>query len=166
MKSLIYGGLSALLLTATATTAMAEPMTRVGSQASLTESAMVFNFTGPMITNSGVRNATHFIRVAVIGMSLQDLMIAIPSQMERFDSVRVIDQSGQEIPAKIDLGKERLAIFFKEPVTAGSYVQVEFRGVEMRTGGDTLLYAITGQRVGLRGEIPIGTARIQVPSRS
>lgn len=167
MKSLIYSGLSALLLTtATATAAMADPMTRVESQAALTDSAMVFNFTGPMITNSGVRNTTHFIRVAVIGMSLQDLMVAIPSQMERFDSVRVVDASGQEIPAKVDLGKERLAIFFKEPVTAGSYVQVEFRGVQMKSGGDILLYAITGQRAGLRGEIPIGTARIQVPSRS
>lgn len=168
MKSLIYGGLSALLLTtATTTAAMAEPATRVQAQASLNEAAMVFNFTGPMITNSGVLNSTHFIRVAVIGMSLQDLMVSIPSQMERFDSIRVIDQSGKEVPSKINASKERLAIVFDQPVAAGSYLQVEFRGVRMTTsGGDTLLYGITAQRTGLRGEIPVGTARIQVPSRS
>ncbi|MEB3336972.1 MAG: hypothetical protein VKJ46_05875 [Leptolyngbyaceae bacterium] len=162
MKSLIYGGLSALLLT---TAAIAEPTTRL-AQAIQPESAMVFNFTGPMITNSGALNNTHFIRVAVIGMSLKDLMIAIPSKMDRFDTVRVLNQSGKEIPSKIDVSKDRLAIFFDQPVTSGNYVQVEFRGVQMSTpGGDTLLYGITGQQAGLKGEIPIGTARIQLPSR-
>lgn len=165
MKGLIYGGISALLLT-TATAAIAEPMNRIQAQALQTETAMVFNFTGPMITNSGVLNTTHFIRIAVIGMSLQDLMISIPSQMERFSSVRVIDQSGKEVPSKIDLSKRRLAITFDQPVTTGSYLQVEFTGVEMNTSNDgALLYQVTGQRVGLSGEIPIGTARIQIPSR-
>lgn len=168
MKSLIYGGLSALLLT-TATAAMAEPVTRVQTQTALNETAtaMVFNFTGPMITNSGVLNSTHFIRVAVIGMSLQDLMVSIPSQMERYDSVRVIDQFGKEVPSKINVSKERLAIAFDRPIAPGSYLQVEFRGVRMTSsGGDTLLYGITAQRTGLKGEIPVGTARIQVPHRS
>lgn len=167
MKSLIYGGLSALLLT-TATAAMAEPATRVQAQAALNETAtaMVFNFTGPMITNSGTLNSTHFIRVAVIGMSLQNLMVSIPSQMERFDSVQVIDQSGKEVPSKINVSKERLAIAFDQPVAPGSYLQVEFKGVRMTTsGGGTLLYGITAQRTGLKGEIPVGTARIQIPSR-
>jgi hypothetical protein len=164
MKSLIYSGLSALLL---ATTAMAEPVTKVQSQAALTETAMVFNFTSPMITNSGVLNSTHFIRVAVIGMSLQDLMISIPNQMERFDSVRVIDQFGKEVPAKIDHSKDRLAVVFDQPVAPGGYLQVEFQGVQMRSLNDGILfYGVTGQRVGVRGEIPIGTARIQLPVRS
>lgn len=162
MKSLIYGGLSALVLT-TATAAMAEPTTRVQSQA---ETAMVFNFTAPMITNSGVLNSTHFIRVAILGMSLQDLMVSIPSQMDRFSSVRVIDQTGKQVPAKIAVSKERLAITFDQPVDPGSYLQVEFTGVQMQTPNDgILLYGVSGRRVGLKGDIPIGTARIQLPSR-
>lgn len=168
MKSLIYGGLSALLLT-TATAATAEPVTRVQTQTALNETAtaMVFKFTGPMITNSGTLNNTLFIRVAVIGMSLQDLMVSIPRQMERFNSVRVIDQSGKEVPSKINVSKERLAIAFDQPVAPGSYLQVEFTGVRMdSSGGDTLLYGITAQQTGLKGEIPVGTARIQVPHRS
>lgn len=165
MKSLIYGGLSALLLT-TATAAIAEPTTRVQAQLTPTETAMVFNFTAPMITNSGVLNSTHFIRVAVIGMSLQDLIISIPSQMEKFESVRVLDQAGKEVPSKINTSKERLAIAFDQPVPPGSYLQVEFNGVQMRSTNDgILLYGITGRQVGLRGEIPIGTARIQLPLR-
>jgi hypothetical protein len=167
MKSLIYGGLSAFLLT-TATAAIAEPATRVQAEIDLNRdtAAMVFNFTAPMITNSGVLNSTNFIRIAVIGMSLQDLMISIPSQMERFESVQVLDQSGKKVPAKITVSKERLAIVFDQPVTAGKYLQVEFAGVQMRTLNDgVLLYGVTGRRVGLSGEIPIGTARIQLPPR-
>jgi hypothetical protein len=165
MKRLIYGGLSALLLTTTTATAvMAEPATKL--QALKTdELSMVFNFTAPMITNSGVRNSTHFIRVAVIGMSLQDLMISIPSEMERFNSVQVLDQSGQKVPAKIAVSKERLAITFDQPVPPGTYLQVEFNGVQMTLNDGILLYGVTGRRVGLKGEIPIGTARIQLPQR-
>ncbi len=166
MKRFIYSGLSALLLT-TSTAVMAEPAARGRAQANQPDTAMVFNFTGPMVINSGAINNTHYIRVAVIGMDLQDLMVSIPSQMERFQSVRVIDQAGKEIPSKINLSKDKVAITFDQPITAGSYLQVEFVGVRMFTaGGHTLLYSITGQRVGLRGEIPIGTARIQLPSRS
>lgn len=166
MKSLIYGGLSALLLS-TAPAAMAQPATKVQTQAAQTATAMVFNFTAPMITNSGVRGSTHFIRVAVIGMALQDLKVSIPSQMEQFDRVRVVDQSGREIPTKTALSKEQLAINFDQPVAPGSYVEVQFAGVQMRTANDGILfYGVTGQRVGLRGDIPIGTARVQLPSRS
>ncbi|UBF30322.1 DUF2808 domain-containing protein (plasmid) [Kovacikia minuta CCNUW1] len=166
MKGFIYGGLSALLLT-TATAAMAEPVTKIQAQAAQTETGMVFNFTAPMITNSGVRGSTHFIRVAVIGMALQDLMVSIPEQMEQFDQIRVVDQSGRVIPAKTELSKQRLAVTFDQPVAAGSYVEVQFTGVQMRTLNEgVLFYGVTGQRVGLRGEIPIGTARVQLPVRS
>ncbi len=164
MKGFISGGLSALLLT-TATAAMAEPTTRIQAQRPA-ETAMVFNFTAPMITNSGVLNSTHFIRVAVIGMSLQDLMISIPSQMERFESVQVLDQTGKKVPAKIDATKDRLAIAFDSPVAAGTYLQVEFTGVQMRTLNDgVLLFGVTGRSTGIKSEIPIGTARIQLPPR-
>ena len=142
---------------------MAEPSTRVQSQG---ETAMVFNFTAPMITNSGVLNSTHFIRVAVVGMSLQDLMVSIPSQMDKFNSVRVIDQMGKQVPAKIDISKERLTIAFDQPVAPGNYLQIEFTGVQMQNPNDgILLYGVSGRRVGLKGDIPIGTARIQLPSR-
>ncbi|MBW4538284.1 MAG: DUF2808 domain-containing protein [Myxacorys chilensis ATA2-1-KO14] len=166
MKGLIYSGLFALMLT-TAPAALAQSTNGTQAQLAQTESSMVFNFSAPMITNSGVRGSTHFIRVAVIGMSLENLIISIPSQMEKFNGVRVIDQSGKEVPSKINLSQNRLAIAFDQPVAPGGYLQVEFREVQMKTSNDgILLYGVTGQRVGLRGDIPIGTARIQLPSRS
>jgi hypothetical protein len=166
MKGFVHGGLAALLLT-TAPAAMAEPTTRIEAERAQSEaSSMVFNFSAPIITNSGVLNSTQFIRIAVIGMALQNLQVSLPVQMEQFDGVRIIDQAGKEVGSTIKLSKERVAIAFDQPVAPGSYLQLEFTGVRMvGPRNSILLYGVTGQRVGLSGEIPIGTARIQLPDR-
>lgn len=164
MKGFIYGGLTALMLTV-ATGAMAEPLTQ-GRGQNLSTDSMVFNFNAPIITNSGVQNSVHFIRVAVIGMTLQDLVVMTPSQMEKYETVRVIDQSGKEVASKVSRSDRRVAITFDQPVAPGGYLQVEFGGVRMGSLSDnSLFYGVTGQRAGIQGEIPIGTARIQLPSR-
>ncbi len=162
MKRLLRGGLSALLFT---TTIGVMPSLTPIVLAQTAAAPMVFNFTAPIITNSGVRGSTHFIRIAVIGMSLKDLMIAVPSQMEGYDGVRVTDQFGKVIAAKTDLGKDRVSIAFAQPVTPGGYLEVSFTGARMATpGGQTLLYGVTAERLGIQGEIPIGTARVEIPS--
>lgn len=167
MKVLFFGSLSALILTMSAT-ALAKPVkdhhrssldTHILSQAN-------FNFNVPHITNSGIRNDTHFIRLAVKGMSLQNLIISLPSQMERFNGVRITDQSGKEITAKTEISKERLLITFDQPLATDSSLEVELIGVRRKSlGGNILLYGVSGQRVGLMGEIPIGTARIDIPEK-
>ena len=166
MKGLLYSGLTMLLLAA-APAALAEDTTRVQSQVSQdAASSMVFNFSAPIVTNSGVLGSTQFIRIAVIGMTLKDLQVSIPKQMERFDRLRIIDQAGKEVSSKITLSKERAAIVFDQPVAPGGYLQLEFIGVRMTSPNNgTLFYGVTGERVGLSGEIPIGTARIQLPER-
>lgn len=166
MKGLLYGGLTALLLT-TAPAAIAQSTNRLQAEAALSEpSSMIFNFTAPIITNSGTLGSTQFIRIAVIGMTLKDLQIAIPRQMERYESVRIIDQTGKEVGAKISASKEQVGIAFNQPVAPGGYLQVEFVGVRMSAPNDgTLFYGVTGKRVGIAGDIPIGTARIELPSR-
>jgi hypothetical protein len=71
-----------------------------------------------------------------------------------------------QVASKVTLSKGRVAIVFNQPVAPGGYLQVEFREVQMQKLSDgTLFYGVTGKRVGLQGEIPIGTARIQLPSR-
>jgi hypothetical protein len=167
MKGLLYSGLAALLLT-TATAAVAQEPTKLqGAIAQVdSSSSMIFNFSAPIISNSGLLGSTQFIRVAVIGMTLKDLQIAVPTQMERYDSIRVIDQTGKEIGAKISSSKERVGIAFDQPVAPGNYVQVEFVGVRMSSVNDGILfYGVTGKRTGASGDIPIGTARIQLPPR-
>lgn len=173
MKGLIFGGVSTLLVAIAGVSAVspafARPVVESAESASPIgdNSVMTFNFTAPFITNSGVRGSAHFIRLAVVGMAVEDLMISLPSQMERYDKIVVLDQNSREIPAKVTVTNNQAAIVFNQAVVPGSYVEVKFTGVEMRgSGGDTLFYGVTAQRRGLRGEIPVGTARVQVPSRS
>jgi hypothetical protein len=161
MKPLLRSGLSALLFTTT----MGVVPSFTPTVLAQTAAPMVFNFTAPIITNSGVRGSTHFIRIAVIGMSLKDLMIAVPSQMEGYDGIRVTDQFGKVVAAKTDFAKDRVSIAFAQPVTPGGYLEVAFTGARMASpGGQTLLYGVTAERLGIQGEIPVGTARVEVPS--
>ncbi|MDZ8024006.1 MAG: DUF2808 domain-containing protein [Nostoc sp. DedQUE11] len=166
MKGFIFGSLSALILT-TSAAAIATPVKYQQSNYDThTVSQIALNVNVPHITNSGVRNDTHYIRVAVAGMSLQDLMISLPSQMESFNKVRITDQSGQEIAAKTEINKERVSITFDQPVNPGASVEVEFLGVQRRIPFEKiLLYGVTAKRVGLNGDIPIGTARIDIADK-
>lgn len=156
MKGMIYGGLTALLLTTGMTIA---PNTVPAAQAQ-----MRFNFTAPLVIDAGVLGRElHFIRVAVTGMALEDLMINLPQQMEAFDTVRVLDQSGKEVPATIQRSKERVGIVFKQPVSPENTLEVRFAGVQARNPlGQILLYRVTGKQAGIQGEIPIGTAQVVV----
>lgn len=165
MKGLICGSLSILILTTSA--AIAKPIKYEQPNSNTHRlSQVAFNVDVPHITNSGVRSNTHFIRVAVVNMSLQDLMILLPSQMERFDKVEIIDRSGKEIAAKTEISKERVSITFDQPVNPGTSVEVRFTGVQARVSRERiLLYGVTAKRVGLQGDIPIGTARITLPDQ-
>ncbi len=163
MKGLIFGSLSALILTTSAAVLATPVRYHQSNSDTYTLSQVTFNSNVPHITNSGVRNDTHFIKVAVKGMSLQNLIISLPSQMERFNRVRITDQSGKEIATKMGISKERLLVTFEQPVAPGGSLEVELTGVQRKSlGGNVLLYGVSGERVGLMGEIPIGTARIDV----
>jgi hypothetical protein len=174
MKGLLYGSISTVLLAIAAagisSPASAVPLKVEGnpivSLVSNPESAMTFNFTAPFITSSGALGSNYFIRIAVVGMSVKDLMISLPPNMENYSNLQVVDQSGRSIPAKITTNKSRIAVAFDQPVTPGNYLQVVFSNVQMRgQWGEVLFYGVTAERTGVQGEIPIGTARIQTPSR-
>jgi hypothetical protein len=167
MKGLIGGSLFALILTAS-TTSIATPVKykQLDSNQYTVAQAARNAVNVPHITNSGIKNNTHFIRVAVVGMSLEDLMISLPNQMERFNAVQITDQSGREIAAKTEITKERLSISFDKPVASGTSLEIQISGVQRtNAGGNILLYGLTAKRVGLAGDIPIGTARIDIPSK-
>ncbi len=129
--------------------------------------ASTLELNAPTIVSSGVEGSHHFIRIAVIGMSLKDVMVSLPEQMERFDNVQVRDQMGKTIPAQVSVVNHRATFNFEQPVSPGMTIEVSFNGVEMRgAGGENLLYGVTAERVGLMGEIPVGTAQVHVPNRS
>ncbi|BAY23241.1 hypothetical protein NIES2100_30050 [Calothrix sp. NIES-2100] len=165
MKRFIFGALSALILTTSASAIASPAKSEQLNTQQPSQIASTINV--PHITDAGVFNGTHFIRVAVDGMSVQNLMITLPYQMERFDRVQIHDQFGREIAAKTQITKERLMIAFDQPVATGGFIEVQFTGVKTRIpAARTLLYGVTAQRVGLQGDIPVGTARIDVLDQS
>lgn len=125
---------------------------------------MSFNFSAPFISSSALRGDHHIIRVTVVGMSLNDLDVSIPKQMASFDQVRILDESGRAIPAKIDTSQSQVKVQFDQPVQPGRTVALDISGVNTQSErGSILLYGIMGRRGEIRDSIPIGTARIQVP---
>lgn len=164
MQRFIYSTFSALILAAATVAPTAQATQPLVDSAAFNK--MEFSFTAPFISSSGLLNNHHIIRVMVVGMALEDLRLSIPPQMTKFNQVRVTDGSGKAIPAKIVASKERVAIAFDQPVQPGTTLTVEIDGIRTeQEEGAILLYGVTAKRVGLAGEIPIGTARIQVPNR-
>ncbi|MBD2080179.1 hypothetical protein [Leptolyngbya sp. FACHB-17] len=164
MKRFIYGGLSTLVLaTSILPSVFAAPAPQFPPVAL---NSMAFNFTAPFISNSGLLNDSHIIQVMVVGMSVEDLMVSIPPQMEKFSQIQVTDETGKEVAAKITSNKEQVAIVFDKPVESGRLLQINIIGTQTDLEeGRILLYRVTAKRTGLQGDIPVGTARIQVPGR-
>ncbi len=56
---------------------------------------------------------------------------------------------------------------FNQPVISGKTIEINFSDTDITMEeGEILLYSVTAKQVGLNAEIPIGTARIQVPPRN
>lgn len=143
------------------------PATATAPLVDTRSSQMVFSFNSPFISSSGLRGENHLIRVMVLGMSLQDVMVLVPPQMAQFRSITVTDEAGKTIPTKIERVDRRVALFFEQPVTPGKTIEINFSDTDVsREEGEILLYSVTAKQTGINAEIPIGTARIQVPARN
>lgn len=156
MKSLIYGGLSALILSTAVVPAIAPKA----------EAQMRFNFSAPFIADSGIASAnkdSHFINVAVTGYPLTSLTIALPGEMKSVRQVRITDQTGKEVAANVAVSTGSVTINFPQPVAPENYIRVMLNGVEMNQVGETVLYRVFAMKQGLMGDIPVGTAMVRVP---
>jgi hypothetical protein len=162
MKYLLGFGLSALTcLTLLGTSSIAAPtpmrVDRPGD-------GMTFAFNAPFISSSGLLGEHHIIRVMVLGMSLENVMVSIPPQMVKFNKITVTDESGKVIPAKIERMQGKVSVMFEQPVSVGKTIELDFSDLDLSAEkGNILLYGVTAKQTNLSAEIPIGTARIQVP---
>jgi hypothetical protein len=98
---------------------------------------------------------------------LKNLTISIPSQMEGYSNIQVTDQTGKAITSKISANKQQVVIAFDQAVTPGSTLEIDFSGVPQITLWNQVLeYGVSAEQEGLAGQIPLGTARVQVPFSS
>lgn len=163
MKRFVLVGLSSIALSG----ATFLPATATAPLVRSQNNQMFFSFNSPFISSSEIRGENHLIRVMVLGMSLQDVMVLVPPQMAKFRSITVADETGKMIPAKIERVDRRVAVVFNQPVISGKTIEINFSDTDITMEeGEILLYSVTAKQVGLNAEIPIGTARIQVPPRN
>lgn len=166
MKRTISCGFFAVVLALIAPSALANE-SLASNQLSSKSSNMTFSFSAPFISSSGLLGDHHIIDVMVVGMALEDLEVTIPAQMARFNRVRVLDGDRQDIPSTLDISSSLISVKFDQPVEPGQTIRLDISGVNTdREEGVILLYGVTARRVGLRGSIPIGTARIHGPFRN
>lgn len=157
MRRLVFGTVSALLLTGTVI-----PTLVATAHAQMTASVKA---SAPFIVDAGLDRSIgdrHFITVAVTGFSLEQLLITLPDDMRTLEAAKVTNQMGKEVEANVAISKGMVTINFPKPVAPNEFLKVTLSGVKMDHQGGTALYRVSAIQTGLVGTIPIGTAMVRL----
>ncbi|HEY9601997.1 MAG TPA: DUF2808 domain-containing protein [Allocoleopsis sp.] len=156
MKRLLYAATLTLVLTSNVPAVRADDSPREYQKTTL----LVHSGAHP--NNARVPNATHHFKLYVAGNALSQLSIDLPEGISVRRGIEVTDQSGKKVDETVSINDRKATIAFAQPVPPGTLLSVEMKGI--RTSdylGRTWLYRVYGKDVGMTGEIPLGTARIQ-----
>lgn len=113
--------------------------------------------------NARVPFATYRIRVHVENTPLTQLSINLPEALSIKRRLDVVDQTGQAISATFTVKSNNIAIIdFAQPVAPGTLLKVDLNGISTSDYlGRTWLLPVSSRSVGMKSDIPLGTARIQ-----
>lgn len=129
------------------------------------QAQMTMSFTTPFVSNSGIVGAsgdTHFITLAVTGLSLESATISLPMDMGRSITAKALDRDGREIPSTIALTPGAVTINFAQPVKPDNYVMIRLSGVDMSRMGGRVLYRVSAKLQEIGEEIPIGSTMVRL----
>jgi Protein of unknown function (DUF2808) len=108
------------------------------------------------------KNATYHIGLQVAGMPLSQLVINVPKRIRVTNKIEVMDQAKRKISTDITINDGKVIITFAQPVPADTTLEIDMKGIDASSYlPSTRLFTISGTVLGLRGEIPFGTARFQ-----
>lgn len=106
--------------------------------------------------------ATYRLRVHVENTSLTQLSINLPETLTIKRGLNVVDQTGQAINATLTVKNNSAIIDFTQPVAPGTILRVDLNGISTSDYlGRTWLLPVSSRSVGMKSDIPLGTARIQ-----
>jgi len=106
--------------------------------------------------------ATYRLRVHVENTSLTQLSINLPETLTIKRGLNVVDQTGQVINATFTVKNNSAIIDFAQPVAPGTILRVDLNGISTSDYlGRTWLLPVSSRSVGMKSDIPLGTARIQ-----
>lgn len=129
-----------------------------------------FGFTTPIVSGAGTLNSNedHYIEIQVNGSEPLDRIKIVCVTFHRLSGVAVTDtETDMPVPHSVDYGFETFTVTFDEPIPPGKTVRLlmEDSSIRGRISGINVPYRVFAVSQNL-GEIPIGTAIVQVPDRS
>ncbi len=109
---------------------------------------------------ASVRGATHEIEVHVHGENISELSIDLPENVSIRKGIEVTNQSGKKIEANVSVNDRKATVVFSQPVAPETIVSLAMKGVETPGYDKIWHYRVYTKKVGMKAEIPLGTARI------
>lgn len=127
----------------------------------------------PHLTSSGYNpnNQRHsyfgnyYLRVHATGQALAQLMIEAPSNVQLSEVITITDQAGNPIKATVSLNGQKATIAFAQAVAPDTTLTIDLENVRTPLDPPTWFLSVSSQLAGLKGEIPLGLARIQPQPR-
>ena len=116
---------------------------------------------GASPNNARAISATHYFEVHVQGKALSELSIDLPEGVSIPKEIKVENQSGQKIDAKVSVNNRTATIAFAQPVSPETMLSINLQGVNTSGYGKTWIYQVYGKMVGLTSQIALGPAWIQ-----
>ncbi|MDX2211760.1 MAG: hypothetical protein SFY66_00600 [Oculatellaceae cyanobacterium bins.114] len=152
--------LKALSVLAIASTAL--PFATFAAQAQ-----QQYGITAPIVSGAGTlnRNEDHYIEVQVNGTHPVDRIKVVCVTFHQLSGVTVTNAATRaEIPAEVAYGFENFTVTFEEPIQAGTTIRLVMEDSRVRGQFEGLnvpyrVFAVSSDL----GEIPIGTAIVEVP---
>jgi hypothetical protein len=146
----------------TTTTSTANPDSP--STAAGNEFPRLLDASSDQIEYNNLIGPTHYVKLAVGSSPLCYLSMLPLQDVYATDSIKVLDQSGNAIPAvvtKQDNGGAKIS--FEQPISAGSNLTVALQGVEYASSltPTTVQYSFAGRFADYDQEIPYGIAQVQ-----
>ena len=103
----------------------------------------------------------HFFRIHVQGQPISALTIELPEAMTIKDGVKVTDETGTELKARVTFDPEKVTLAFAQPVAPDTTLSIKLKDVHReRFIIRTLMYRINVLKVGMEREVSLGVARI------
>jgi len=109
----------------------------------------------------GRTDTTHKISVHIQGTPLTELIINVPEGVKINRGIKIINESGKDIPATISMNQQTATISFSQPIQPETKLSIFMNGVKTISYNHIWQYKVYAQDVGFTQVIPLGIAQIQ-----
>lgn len=111
------------------------------------------------LMHSGLVN--NYLEFHVHDRALSQISIDLPSGVTINKGIEAIDRSGRALKTRVDISDRQVNLVFLSPVQPDASIKIVMKGIQSHSlSGQTWIYPISIQSVGLNAKIPLQSARI------